>query len=164
MEEKKKRISELTELLNRAAYAYEQEDREIMSNLEYDRLYDELKILEEETGIVMANSPTARAGYEVLSELPKVRHDSPMLSLDKTKEPEYPFLPPSRLLPNRVSSSFFLSHPPLFSLYFPSLFFTIAIPSDGIFLSPMPSSAADAFVDSPISRFNSESSFSVRLR
>ena len=88
MEEKKKRISELTELLNRAAYAYEQEDREIMSNLEYDRLYDELKILEEETGIVMANSPTARAGYEVLSELPKVRHDSPMLSLDKTKEPE----------------------------------------------------------------------------
>lgn len=88
MEEKKKRISELTELLNRAAYAYEQEDREIMSNLEYDRLYDELKMLEEETGIVMANSPTARAGYEVLSELPKVRHDSPMLSLDKTKEPE----------------------------------------------------------------------------
>ena len=88
MEEKKKRISELTELLNRAAYAYEQEDREIMSNLEYDRLYDELKILEEKTGIVMANSPTARAGYEVLSELPKVRHDSPMLSLDKTKEPE----------------------------------------------------------------------------
>lgn len=87
MEEKKKRIRELTELLNRAAFAYEQEDREIMSNLEYDRLYDELKALEEETGIVMADSPTARAGYEVLSELPKVRHESPMLSLDKTKEP-----------------------------------------------------------------------------
>lgn len=87
MEEKKKRIRELTELLNRAAFAYEQEDREIMSNLEYDRLYDELKALEEETGIVMADSPTVRAGYEVLSELPKVRHDSPMLSLDKTKEP-----------------------------------------------------------------------------
>ncbi len=87
MEEKKKRLRELTELLNRAAFAYEQEDREIMSNLEYDRLYDELKALEEETGIVMANSPTMRAGYEVLSELPKVRHESPMLSLDKTKDP-----------------------------------------------------------------------------
>ncbi len=86
MEEKKKRIKELTELLNRAAFAYEQEDREIMSNFEYDRLYDELKALEEETGIVMADSPTVRAGYEVLSELPKVRHESPMLSLDKTKE------------------------------------------------------------------------------
>ncbi len=88
MEEKKQRIRELTEQLNRAAYAYEQEDREIMSNFEYDRLYDELKALEEETGIVMADSPTVRAGYEVLSELPKVRHESPMLSLDKTKEPE----------------------------------------------------------------------------
>lgn len=87
MEEKKNRIRELTEVLNRAAYAYEQEDREIMSNFEYDKLYDELKALEEETGIVMANSPTMRAGYEVLSELPKVRHESPMLSLDKTKEP-----------------------------------------------------------------------------
>lgn len=86
MEEKKNRIKELTELLNRAAMAYEQEDREIMSNFEYDRLYDELKALEEETGIVMADSPTMRAGYEVLSELPKMRHDSPMLSLDKTKE------------------------------------------------------------------------------
>lgn len=86
MEEKKKRIKELTELLNRAAFAYEQEDREIMSNFEYDKLYDELKALEEETRIVMADSPTARAGYEVLSELPKVRHESPMLSLDKTKE------------------------------------------------------------------------------
>ncbi len=88
MEEKKQRIRELTEQLNRAAYAYEQEDREIMSNFEYDRLYDELKALEEETGIVMADSPTVRAGYEVLSELPKVRHESPMLSLDKTKEPQ----------------------------------------------------------------------------
>ncbi|MBQ9119085.1 MAG: NAD-dependent DNA ligase LigA [Lachnospiraceae bacterium] len=86
MEEKKKRIRELTEFLNRAARAYEQEDRELISNYEYDRLYDELKQLEEETGIVMSDSPTMRAGYEVLSELPKVQHDSPMLSLDKTKE------------------------------------------------------------------------------
>lgn len=88
MEEQKNRIRELTELLNRAARAYEQEDREIMSNLEYDRLYDELKALEEQTGIVMSDSPTMRAGYEVLSELPKMRHESPMLSLDKTKEVE----------------------------------------------------------------------------
>lgn len=87
MEAKKARIRELTELLNRAAKAYEQEDRELISNFEYDRLYDELKALEEETGIVMADSPTMRAGYEVLSELPKVRHESPMLSLDKTKDP-----------------------------------------------------------------------------
>lgn len=88
MEEKKKKIKELTEFLNRAARVYEQEDREIISNFEYDRLYDELKKLEEETGIVMSDSPTMRAGYEVLSELPKVRHESPMLSLDKTKEAE----------------------------------------------------------------------------
>lgn len=86
MEEKKQRVRELTELLNRAAKAYEQEDREIMSNFEYDRLYDELLQLEEETGLVMSDSPTRRAGYEVLSELPKVRHEKPMLSLDKTKE------------------------------------------------------------------------------
>ncbi len=86
MEEKKQRIRELTEYLNQAARAYEQEDRELISNYEYDRLYDELKQLEEETGIVMSDSPTMRAGYEVLSELPKVQHDSPMLSLDKTKE------------------------------------------------------------------------------
>ncbi len=86
--EKKDRIAELVELLNKAAYAYEQEDREIMSNFEYDALYDELKTLEEETGFVMAQSPTMRTGYEVLSELPKERHASPMLSLDKTKDVE----------------------------------------------------------------------------
>lgn len=86
METKKQRIKELTEQLNLAARAYEQEDREIMSNYEYDKLYDELKALEEETGIVLAGSPTMRAGYEILSELPKERHEAPMLSLDKTKE------------------------------------------------------------------------------
>ena len=84
--EKKDRIRELVGILDRAAFVYEQEDREIMSNHEYDALYDELRALEEETGFVLANSPTQRAGYEVLSELPKERHESPMLSLDKTKE------------------------------------------------------------------------------
>lgn len=79
---------ELTNLLDKAARAYEQEDREIMSNFEYDRLYDELKRLEEESGVVLANSPTIKAGYEVLSELPKYKHESPCLSLDKTKEPD----------------------------------------------------------------------------
>ena len=84
--EKRQRIEELVELLNKANYAYEQENREIMSNFEYDALYDELKALEEETGFVMAQSPTIKAGYEVLSELPKERHVAPMLSLDKTKD------------------------------------------------------------------------------
>ncbi|MBR5733709.1 MAG: NAD-dependent DNA ligase LigA [Lachnospiraceae bacterium] len=87
-EEKKQRITELTELLSRAARANEQEDREIISNFEYDRLYDELKALEDETGIVLAGSPTHSVGYEVLSELPKERHASPMLSLNKTKSRE----------------------------------------------------------------------------
>lgn len=82
------RQAELTELLDRAARAYEQEDREIMSNYDYDRLYDELKQLEEESGIVLANSPTVKAGYEVLSGLPKYRHETPCLSLDKTKDAE----------------------------------------------------------------------------
>ncbi len=62
--------------------------REIMPNIEYDALYDELQTLEQETGIVMAGSPTQYVGYEVLSELPKERHQSPMLSLDKTKSVE----------------------------------------------------------------------------
>ncbi len=84
--EKRQRIEELVELLNKANYAYEQENREIMSNFEYDALYDELKALEEETGFVMAQSPTVNAGYEILSELPKERHVAPMLSLDKTKD------------------------------------------------------------------------------
>lgn len=88
MQDKKQRIIELTELLDRACRAYEQEDYEIMSNYEYDKLYDELKSLEDETGIVMAGSPTRRAGYEILSELPKERHEAPMLSLDKTKDVE----------------------------------------------------------------------------
>ncbi len=83
---KENRLKELVELLNRASKAYYQQDTEIMSNLEYDRLYDELVKLEEETGIVLANSPTINVGYEVLSELPKQQHPSPMLSLDKTKE------------------------------------------------------------------------------
>lgn len=82
------RIKELTELLGRAAYAYYQESREIMPNIEYDRLYDELEALEKETGVVMAGSPTHKVGYEVLSELPKKAHPAPMLSLAKTKSPE----------------------------------------------------------------------------
>lgn len=86
MNEKKKRMLELVELLNRARRAYEQEDREIMSNYEYDKLYDELQELEKELGITLASSPTIQVGYEVLSELPKERHEKPMLSLDKTKE------------------------------------------------------------------------------
>ncbi len=80
------RIVELTELLNRARKAYEQENSEIMSNYEYDKLYDELENLEKTTGIVLSNSPTVNVGFEVLSDLPKERHPSPMLSLDKTKE------------------------------------------------------------------------------
>ena len=86
MEQKKQRMQELVELLNKASKAYYQEATEIMSNFEYDKLYDELLALEAELGIVMANSPTANVGYEVLSELPKERHEKPMLSLDKTKE------------------------------------------------------------------------------
>ncbi len=85
---KQDRIKELVETLNRAAYSYEQENIEIMSNYEYDALYDELLKLEKETGFVMSNSPTGKVGYEVVSELPKERHKSPMLSLDKTKDPE----------------------------------------------------------------------------
>ena len=85
---KRERMKELTELLTKAGKAYYQESREIMSNFEYDRLYDELQKLEEETGIVLAGSPTRQVGYEVLEELPKERHEQPMLSLDKTKEVE----------------------------------------------------------------------------
>ena len=84
--DKMKRMQELVELLNKAGKAYYQDAQEIMSNYEYDALYDELKGLEEELGTVMASSPTVNVGYEVLSELPKERHESPMLSLDKTKE------------------------------------------------------------------------------
>ena len=86
MEDKKKRMRELVELLNRARRAYEQENTEIMSNYEYDQLYDELQGLEQELGTALASSPTIHVGYEVLSELPKERHERPMLSLDKTKD------------------------------------------------------------------------------
>ena len=88
MEEKKKRMRELVEFLNRARRAYEQEDTEIISNYEYDRLYDELQSLEKELGTTLASSPTVNVGYEVLSELPKERHERPTLSLDKTKDVE----------------------------------------------------------------------------
>jgi len=79
-------MKDLVEKLNEAAKAYYQEDREIMSNQEYDALYDELAALEEKTGTVLANSPTQKVGYTVLSNLVKVKHESPILSLDKTKE------------------------------------------------------------------------------
>lgn len=82
---KQNRIKELVELLNRARRAYEQEDREIMSNFEYDKLYDELVTLEEETGIILSNSPTQNVGFEVVSNLPKVKHEYPARSLSKTK-------------------------------------------------------------------------------
>ncbi len=80
------RIKELVEILNKASKAYYAEDVEIMSNFEYDKLYDELLALEDETGMVLANSPTQNVGYEVVSELPKEKHPAKMLSLDKTKE------------------------------------------------------------------------------
>ena len=86
MEQKKQRMQELVEVLNKASKAYYQDAAEIMSNYDYDKLYDELLALEKELGITMANSPTVNVGYEVLSELPKERHEKPMLSLDKTKE------------------------------------------------------------------------------
>ncbi|MCM1044632.1 MAG: NAD-dependent DNA ligase LigA [Candidatus Gastranaerophilales bacterium] len=82
------RLKELTSRLSEASRAYYAEDREIMSNFEYDRLYDELAAIERETGIVLANSPTVTVGYEAVDELPKERHESPMLSLGKTKSRE----------------------------------------------------------------------------
>ena len=85
---KSERMLELVELLNKASRSYYQDAQEIMSNYEYDRLYDELQNLEKELGITLSNSPTVNVGYEVVSELPKERHESPMLSLDKTKEVE----------------------------------------------------------------------------
>ena len=88
MEDRIERMKELVSLLSKAGKAYYQESREIMSNFEYDRLYDELTALERETGITLSGSPTQRVGYEVLSELPKETHESPMLSLDKTKSVE----------------------------------------------------------------------------
>lgn len=86
MNKKIERINELVKTLNEAAKAYYQGTKEIMSNFEYDALYDELVSLEKETGVRLASSPTVNVGYEVLSELPKERHEKPMLSLDKTKD------------------------------------------------------------------------------
>ena len=86
--DKRKRIEELVELLNQAGKAYYEEGQEIISNLEYDKAYDELVRLEEETGIVLSASPTQNVGYSVATALPKEEHASPMLSLDKTKSVE----------------------------------------------------------------------------
>ena len=83
-----RQMKEISARLLQASRAYYQDDREIMSNFEYDRLYDRLLSLEKETGVVLAGSPSQKVGYEVLDELPKERHESPMLSLDKTKEVE----------------------------------------------------------------------------
>lgn len=88
MEQKRQRMQELIAILNEAGKAYYQNAEEIMSNLQYDKLYDELVELEKELGVTLANSPTVNVGYEVLSELPKERHEKPMLSLDKTKDVE----------------------------------------------------------------------------
>lgn len=86
MDNKLQIMKDRIEILNQAAKAYYMEDREIMPNIEYDRLYDELVEMEKEMGIVLSNSPTINVGYEVLSNLPKERHEKIMLSLDKTKE------------------------------------------------------------------------------
>ena len=86
--DKNARIKELIDILNEAGKAYYQDGNEIMTNFEYDKLYDELVALEKETGMIYSNSPTINVGYEVLSELPKETHKKPMLSLDKTKEIE----------------------------------------------------------------------------
>lgn len=88
MDNKMQRMQELVKLLNAAGKAYYQQAQEIMSNFEYDKLYDELCSLEQDTGIILSNSPTVNVGYEVISELPKERHPEPMLSLDKTKDVE----------------------------------------------------------------------------
>ncbi|MCQ2512826.1 MAG: NAD-dependent DNA ligase LigA [Lachnospiraceae bacterium] len=87
-ETKQERIKELIEKLNEASKAYYKEDIEVMSNFEYDALYDELVSLENETGIIYSNSPTQNVGYESSTELVKERHENPALSLDKTKEPQ----------------------------------------------------------------------------
>ena len=84
--EKIKHMKKLAEELNEAAKVYYTENREVMTNVRYDELYDELLALEGETGIVLAISPTQKVGYEVVSNLPKESHSSKMLSLDKTKE------------------------------------------------------------------------------
>lgn len=83
-----KEMRRLIDQLNEASRTYYQEAREIMSNYDYDALYDKLVQLEKETGTVMSDSPTVHVGYEVLSDLPKENHETPMLSLDKTKDTE----------------------------------------------------------------------------
>ena len=88
MMDKLARMKELVGILKEASRVYYQESREMMSNLEYDRLYDELLALEKETGVMLSGSPTQNVGYEILSELPKKAHPSPMLSLNKTKSVE----------------------------------------------------------------------------
>ena len=88
MEDRIQRMKELVSILREAGKAYYQESREIMSNFEYDKLYDELVSLEKETGVTLSGSPSQQVGYEILSELPKETHGSPMLSLDKTKSVE----------------------------------------------------------------------------
>lgn len=87
-ETKMNRMKELVSTLDSASKAYYAQDTEIMSNFEYDRLYDELTELEKETGVILANSPTLHVGYEAVDELPKERHEKPMLSLAKTKSRE----------------------------------------------------------------------------
>ena len=87
-EQKLERLKYLVDILNKASKAYYAQDKEIMSNFEYDKLYDELVALEEETGVTLANSPTVNVGYEAVEELPKEAHETPMLSLGKTKERE----------------------------------------------------------------------------
>ena len=81
------RIKDLVEQLNAASESYYAKDQEIMSNYEYDKLYDELVELEKETGVTLANSPTVNVGYEAVDELPKERHESPMLSLGQDEKP-----------------------------------------------------------------------------
>ena len=85
METALQQMKELVKILNKAAKAYYQEDREIMDNREYDSLYDQLEKLEKETGITLADSPTVNVGYEAVDFLPKETHESPMLSLDKNE-------------------------------------------------------------------------------
>ena len=88
MEQQIERMKELSRILKEASRVYYQENGEAMSNYEYDRLYDELTALEKETGVILAGSPTLQVGYEAVDELAKERHETPMLSLDKTKDVE----------------------------------------------------------------------------
>ena len=87
-EQKIERMKELVKILSEASYAYYAKDEEIISNFEYDRLYDELESLEKECDMVLVGSPTLKVGYEAVDELPKEKHAAPMLSLGKTKERE----------------------------------------------------------------------------